>query len=162
MFRDVPECSMFPVLSTPYLKGKGLTSGWRASLKIKKRFCFKSYFRLQKKPGPDPLKSGPDQFFLTVYTGNKQVRLMIEKCIVHKRETTVKHGRLTWRRWYGTTMRLHSAFEQRKGSGLVFFFRFGAIPAYDPFHENMVRKVYTEKISGRTNFSMGPDPFFFL
>ena len=23
-----------------YLKGKGLTSGWRASLKIKKRFCF--------------------------------------------------------------------------------------------------------------------------
>ena len=23
-----------------YLKGKGLTSGWRASLQIKKRFCF--------------------------------------------------------------------------------------------------------------------------
>ena len=55
-------------------------------------------------------------------------------------------------------MRLHSAFEQRKGSGLVFFFRFGPIAAYgppnqekaspDPFHENMVRKVYTEKISG--------------
>ena len=69
-----------------YLKGKRLTSGWRASLKIKKRFCFKSHFTLQKKPGPDPLKSGPDQFFLTVYTGNKQVRLIIEKCIVHKRK----------------------------------------------------------------------------
>ena len=29
-------------------------------------------------------------------------------------------------------MRLHSAFQQRKGSGLVFFFRFGAIAAYSP------------------------------
>ena len=29
--------------------------------------------------GPDLLKSGPDQFFLTVYTDNNQVRLMTEK-----------------------------------------------------------------------------------
>ena len=35
---------------------------------------------LQKKPDPDPLKSGSDQFFLTVYTGNNKVRLMIEEC----------------------------------------------------------------------------------
>ena len=48
------------------------------------------------------------------------------------REITVKHGRLTWRRWYGTKMRLHSAFEQQKGSGHVFFFGFGAIAAYGP------------------------------
>ena len=33
-----------------------------------------------KKPGADSLKRGPDQFFLNVYTGNNQVRLMIEKC----------------------------------------------------------------------------------
>ena len=43
---------------------------------------------------PDPLKSGLDHFLLTVYTGNNQVRLMIERVIVHMRETTVKHGRL--------------------------------------------------------------------
>jgi len=95
---------------------------------------------------------------------------MIEKCIVHKRETTVKHGRLTWRRWYGTTMSLHSAFEQRKGSGLVFF------PVWDhsrlwpqnqkkaspdPFHENMVRKVYTAKIPGPYQVFYGSGPIFF-
>ena len=37
-------------------------------------------FTLQKKLGPDPLKSGPDQFFVSVYTFNNQVWLMIEKC----------------------------------------------------------------------------------
>ena len=36
-------------------------------------------FTLQNKMGPDPLKSGPDQFVLTVYTGSNQVSLMIEK-----------------------------------------------------------------------------------
>ena len=36
-------------------------------------------FTLHKKMGPDLLKSGPDQFFLTVYTDNNQVRLMTEK-----------------------------------------------------------------------------------
>jgi len=32
-----------------------------------------------EKMGPGPLKSGPDQFYLTVYTGSNQVRLVIEK-----------------------------------------------------------------------------------
>ena len=52
--------------------------------------------------------------------------------MVHTRETTVKHGRLTRRTWYGTKMLLNSAFEQQTGSGLVFFFfRFwGHSPAY--------------------------------
>ena len=92
--------------------------------------------------------------------------------IVHKRETTVKHGRLTWRRWYGTTMRLHSAFEQRKGSGLVFFFfPFWAHSrlwpqnqkkaSSDPFHENMIRKLYTAKISGPYQLFYGLGPIFF-
>ena len=39
----------------------------------------KAPFTLHKKMGPDLLKSGPDQFFLTVYTDNNQVRLMTEK-----------------------------------------------------------------------------------
>ena len=73
------------------------------------------------------------------------------------RETTVKHGRLTRRRWYGRNMRLHSAFEQQKGSGLVFGGFWGHSRLWppnqkkaslDPFHENMVRKVYMAKISG--------------
>ena len=32
-------------------------------------------FTLEKKPGPEPLKSGPDQYILTVYTRNNQIRL---------------------------------------------------------------------------------------
>lgn len=36
-------------------------------------------FTLQKKMGPDTLESGPDQFFLTVYTVSNHVRLTIEK-----------------------------------------------------------------------------------
>ena len=142
--------------------------------KIKLRICYESQvrFALQKKPGLDSLKGGPDQFFLTVYTGNNQVRLMIEKCIVHMCETTLRHGRLTWRRWYGTKMRLQSAFEQQKGSGLVFFFGFGAIATYDPKTRKKRVRIYfmktwhgrftRQKYLVRTNFFMGPDPFFFV
>ena len=39
----------------------------------------KAPFTLQKKMGPDTLESGPDQFFLTVYTVSNHVRLTIEK-----------------------------------------------------------------------------------
>ena len=85
------------------------------------------------------------------------------------RETTVKHGRLTWRRWYGRNMRLHSAFEQQKGSGLVFGGFWGHSRLWppnqkkaslDPFHENMVRKVYMAKISGPYQLFYGT--LFFL
>ena len=67
-------------------------------------------------------------------------------------------------------MRSHSAFDQEKGSGLVFFFRFcghsrlwpqnkkKASP--DPFHKNMVRKVYTAKISGPYQLFYGSGPIF--
>ena len=70
-------------------------------------------------------------------------------------------------------VRNEDAFTQRfgtKGSGLVFF-RFGghsrlwpqnqkkASP--DPFHENMVRKVYTAKISGLYQLFYGSGPIFF-
>ena len=67
-------------------------------------------------------------------------------------------------------MRLHSIFEQQKGSGLVFFFRFWGHRRLwsqnqkkvspDPFHANVVRKVYTAKISGPYQLFLGPDPFF--
>ena len=85
------------------------------------------------------------------------------------RETTVKHGRLTWRRWYGRNMRLHSAFKQQKGSGLVFGGFWGHSRLWppnqkkaslDPFHENMVRKVYMAKISGPYQLFYGT--LFFL
>ena len=39
----------------------------------------KPHLYYRKKCGPDPLKSGQDQFFLTVYMGNDQARLMIER-----------------------------------------------------------------------------------
>ena len=56
-------------------------------------------------------------------------------------------------------------FRTAKGVQTRFFFGFGAIgnqkrASPDPFHENMVRKVYTAKYLVRTNFFMGPDPFF--
>ena len=69
-------------------------------------------------------------------------------------------------------MRLNSVFEQQKRSGVVFFFRFwGHSPAYgqktriksspDPFHENMVRKVYAAKKSGPYQLFSGSGPIFF-
>ena len=62
-------------------------------------------------------------------------------------------------------MSLHGAFGQQKGSRLVFFFGFGAIgnqkrASPDPFHENMVRKVYTAKYLVRTNFLWVRTHFF--
>ena len=44
-------------------------------------------FTLQKKPGPPgPFKKWFGPIFLTAYTGNNQVRLLIEKC-------NSRHGR---------------------------------------------------------------------
>ena len=40
----------------------------------------KSHLHYRKKLDPDALKSCPDQYFLTVYIGNNQVRLIIKKC----------------------------------------------------------------------------------
>ena len=63
-------------------------------------------------------------------------------------------------------MRLQGAFGQQKGSRLVFF-GFGAIvnqkkASPDPFHESMVRKVYTAKISGPYQLLLWVrTPFFF-
>ena len=39
-------------------------------------------YTTEKTGSADPLKShgGPDQLFLTLYTGNNKARLMIEKC----------------------------------------------------------------------------------
>ena len=54
-------------------------------------------------------------------------------------------------------------FEQQKGSGLVFFFekrKKKKKVSPNPFHANMVRKVYTVKISGPYQLFFGPDPFF--
>ena len=72
-------------------------------------------------------------------------------------------------------VRKDDAFTQRfraaKGVRTRFFFRFGPIAAYgppnqkkaspDPFHENMVRKVYMEKISGPYQLFYGSGPIFF-
>ena len=68
-------------------------------------------------------------------------------------------------------MRLHSAFEQQKGSGHVFFFWFWGHSRLWPqnqkkasrihFNENMVRKVYTAKISGPYQLFYGPRPIVF-
>ena len=87
------------------------------------------------------------------------------------RETTVKHGRLTWRRWYGTKMRLPSAFEQQRESGLVFFRFWSHCRLWpqnqkkagpDTIHEKMVRKVFftRQKYLVRTNFFYGSGQIF--
>ena len=66
-------------------------------------------------------------------------------------------------------MRSHSAFDQEKGSGLVFFRFWGHSRLWpqnqkkvspDPFHKNMVRKVYTAKISGPYQLFYGSGPIF--
>jgi len=65
----------------------------------------------------------------------------------------------------------HSDFEQQKGSRLVVFWFWGHSRLWpqtkkkaspDPFYENMVRKVYTAKVSGPYQLSFyGSGPIFF-
>ena len=58
---------------------------------------------------------------------------MIEKCTVHKRETTVTPRQAHKKKMVRNEDALQSAFEHQKLSGLVFlFFGFGAIAAYGP------------------------------
>ena len=89
-------------------------------------------FTLQKKLGPDPLKSGPDQFFVSVYTFNNQVWLMIEKC----NGTYARNHRKAKQAHMKKMVRNEGAFTQRfrtaKGvrTSFFFFFGFGAIAAY--------------------------------
>ena len=65
---------------------------------------------LQKKPGPDPLpKSGPNRFFLIVYTGNNQVRFMIEKC----NSTHARNHRKARQAHIKKMLRNEDAFTQR-------------------------------------------------
>ena len=86
---------------------------------------------LQKKLGPDWSKSGQDQFFLTVYTGNNQVRLMIEK----HNSTHAQNHRKAWQAQMKKIVRNKDAFTQcfqtAKGVRTHFFFGFGAIGGYD-------------------------------
>ena len=66
-------------------------------------------------------------------------------------------------------MRLHRALNSKKGPD-SFFFRFWGHRRLwpqnqkkvspDPFHANMVRKVYTVKIIGPYQLFFGPDAFF--
>ena len=66
-------------------------------------------------------------------------------------------------------MCLNSALNSKKGPD-SFFFRFWGHRRLwpqnqkkvspDPFNANMVRKVYTVKISGPYQLFFGPDPFF--
>ena len=111
--------------------------------------------------------------FLYLVASHRRHRHHLEEnsAIVHMRETTVKHGRLTRRRWYGTKMRLHSVFEQQKGSELVFSRFWGHSRLWpqnlkkaspDTFRENMIRKVYTAKISGPYQLFYGSGPIFFF
>ena len=66
-------------------------------------------------------------------------------------------------------MRLHNVFEQQKESGLVFFRFWGHRRLWpqnqkvspDPFHANMVREVYTAKISCPYQLFLGSVPNFF-
>ena len=58
-------------------------------------------------------------------------------------------------------------FRTAKGVQTLFFFGFGAIgnqkkASPDPFHESMVRKVYTAKISGPYQLFQGCGPIFSL
>ena len=91
-------------------------------------------FTLQKKPGPDPLlKSGPNRFFLIVYTGNNQVRFMIEKC----NSTHARNHRKARQAHIKKMLRNEDAFTQRfrrtaKGVRTRVFFGLGAIAAYGP------------------------------
>ena len=127
-------------------------------------------YTTEKKPDPDPLKSGSDRFFLTVYTGNKKVRLMIEECnsthARNHRKARQAHMKKMVRNEDALTQRFRTAKGGRTG-----FFRFWSHcrlwpqnqkkASPDPFHENMVRKVYTAKISGLYQLFCVSWPIFF-
>ena len=108
----------------------------------------------------------PDQFFLTVYTGNNQVRLRIEKCNStharnHRKLRQAHIKKMVWNEDAFT-----QRFQHQTGSGLFFFFffffGFEKKAGPDPFHENIVWKVYKEKISGPYQLFYGYGPIFFL
>ena len=75
-----------------------------------------------EKTGSDPLKRGPDQFFLIVYTGNNQVGLMIEKFS----STHARNHRKARQAHMKKMVRNENAFTQRfrtaKGVRTLFFF----------------------------------------
>ena len=124
-------------------------------------------FTLQKKLGRDPLKSGADQLspWVTIRWG-----LWLKSAIVHMCKTAVKCGRLTWRRWHGTKMHYFTLhFRTVKGVWTHFlqFWSHSRLwpqnqkkPSPDLFHENMVWKVYTAKISGAYQLFYGSGPIF--
>ena len=114
-------------------------------------------------------KKSPDQFFLTIYKGNNQVRFMIEK-----RNSTHGRNHRKARQAHMKMVRNEDEFTQcfrtAKGVQTSFFSVWGPqlpmVPkpekaSPDPFHENMVRKVYTAKISGPYQLFYGSGPIFF-
>ena len=101
----------------------------------------------RRKNRSGPIKKWSRSFFLTLYTGNNQVTwLMIEK----GNSTHARNHRKA-RQAHMKKMVRNEAFTRLSYSKRE----------SDPYHENMVRKVYTAKICGPpSNFLMGPDPFF--
>ena len=101
-----------------------------------------------EKTGSDPLKRGPDQFFLIVYTGNNQVGLMIEKCS----STHARNHRKARQAHMKKMVRNENAFTQRfrtaKGVRTLFFFffGFGAIAAFGPQTRKEQVRIHFMKI----------------
>ena len=155
----------------------GRESSWDATLnqavpRLIRMLAYSPIYTTEK-TGPGPIKKWSGPIFFCPFTRlTIRIGLWLKSAMGHMRETTVKQGRLTWRRWYETKMRLHGTFELQKGSGLVFFFRLWghsrlwpqnqkkASP--DPFHEHMVRKVYTAKISCSYQLFYGSGLIFFF
>ena len=119
-----------------------------------------------EKTGSGPIKkwSGP-----IVYVGNNQVRLMIEKCssthVQNHRKVRQAHMKKMVRNKDAFTLHFRTAKGVR-----THFFRFWSHsrlwpqkqkkPSLDLFHENMVWKVYTAKISGAYQLFYGSGPIF--
>ena len=89
-------------------------------------------YTTEKKPDPDPLKSGSDRFFLTVYTGNNKVRLMIEECNSTHARNHRKARQAHMKKMVRNEDTLTQRFRTAKGGRTGFFSGFGAIAAYGP------------------------------
>ena len=139
------------------------TFGWGCATES---YYLSSPIYTTEKTGSGPIKKWCGSI---VYVGDNQVRLMIEKCnSTHaQNRRKVRQAHMKKMAWNKDAFTLH--FRTAKGVR-THFLRFWSHSrlwpqnqkklSLDLFHENMVWKVYTAKISGAYQLFYGSGPIF--
>ena len=124
-------------------------------------------FTLQKKLGRDPLKSGADQLFTwvtirwglwlksAIFSTHSQNRRKVRQA--HMKKMAWNKDAFTLHFWTAKAVRTHFL---RFWSHSRLWPQNQKKPSPDLFHENMVWKVYTAKISGAYQLFCGSGPIF--